>query len=54
MYECGHLEDFASSVGHPRSDSVGLLVDDGMRIILLAPVLYYRSLGIVPTLPSKG
>jgi hypothetical protein len=27
----GHGYSFASSVGHPRSDSVGLLVYDGMR-----------------------
>ncbi len=27
----GHNYGFASSVGHPRSDSVGLLVYDGMR-----------------------
>jgi len=27
-----HSYGFASSVGHPRTDSVGLLVYDGMRI----------------------
>jgi hypothetical protein len=26
----GHSYGFLNSVGHPRSDSVGLLVDDGM------------------------
>jgi hypothetical protein len=36
----GHDYGFASSVGHLRSDSVGLLVyDDGMLIIFGAPVL---------------
>jgi hypothetical protein len=27
----GHHNGFASSVGYPRSDSIGLLVYDGMR-----------------------
>jgi hypothetical protein len=41
----GHGDGFASSVAHPRSNSVELLVYDGMHIISWASVLYYRSLG---------
>jgi hypothetical protein len=40
--------------GHMRSDSVMLLVYDGMRIISGAPVLYYRSLGTAPTMLGRG
>lgn len=45
---------FASSVGHPMSDSVGLLVYDGMSIISGASVLYYRSFETTPTLLERG
>jgi hypothetical protein len=31
MYRLGHCYDFASSVGHPQSDLVELLVYDDMR-----------------------
>jgi hypothetical protein len=44
---------FATSVCHPRSDSVGLLVYDAMRTISEAPLLYYRSLRTAPNL-SEG
>lgn len=37
----GHSYKFASSVGHPRSDSVGLLVYDGMSTISEVQMLYY-------------
>jgi hypothetical protein len=46
----GNGYGFTSSVGHPRSDLVGLLVYDGMCTISGAPVLYYRSLETVPSL----
>jgi hypothetical protein len=36
----GHGYGFASSVGHPRSDSVGLLVYDSMSTLSGAPMLY--------------
>jgi hypothetical protein len=49
----GHGYDFASSVGHLRLDSVGLLVYDGMHTYL-GPVLYSKSLGAAPTLPGMG
>jgi hypothetical protein len=54
MYEWSHGYGFASSVGHTRSDSVGLLVYDGMRIIYGTPMLYYMSLGIASTLLRMG
>jgi hypothetical protein len=50
----GHAYGFVSSVGHPRLDLVGLLVYDGMYAISRAPMLYYRSLGTMPTLPRIG
>jgi hypothetical protein len=50
----GHGYDFASSVSHPRSNSVELLVYDDMCTILRVLVLYYRSLGTAPTLIRKG
>jgi hypothetical protein len=50
----GHSYGFASSVAHPRSDLVRLLVYDGMHTFLGAPVLYYRSLGTAPTLLGMG
>jgi hypothetical protein len=50
----GHGYGFASSVDHPRLNLVGLLVYDGMCTIFGVPVLYYRSLGTVPTLPKNG
>jgi hypothetical protein len=49
-----HGYEFASSMGHPRLDSVGLLVCDGMHIISGAPMLYYRSLMIASTLLGRG
>jgi hypothetical protein len=49
----GHSYGFASNVGHTRSDSVGLLVFDGMRIVFGAPMLYNRPLKIVPTLLGR-
>jgi len=48
----GHHYGFASSVGHPRSNSVRLLVNDGIRTIYGAPVLYYRTIGTASTLPG--
>jgi hypothetical protein len=54
MYDWGHSYGFASSVGHPRSDSVGLQVYDSMHKISGAPMLYYRSLGTMLTLPKRG
>ncbi len=48
-----HGYEFATSVGHLKSDLVGLLVYDGMCTISGSPVLYYKSLGIVPTLLEK-
>jgi hypothetical protein len=41
-------------MGHPSSDSVGLLVYDGMRTIFRTSVLYYRNLGIAPILSRRG
>jgi len=49
MYGCGHSYGFTNSV-----DSIGLLVCDSMHAISGAPVLYYRSFGIVSTLSRKG
>jgi hypothetical protein len=54
MYGCGHSYGFTNSVDHPRLDSIGLLVCDSMHAISGAPVLYYRSFGIVSTLSRKG
>jgi hypothetical protein len=53
MFECGGY-GFTSSIGYPRSDLVGLLVNDGMRTISEAPVLYYRFLRTSQTLSGKG
>jgi hypothetical protein len=53
MYRWGHHDGFASSMGHPRLDSVGLVVYDGMGQFLRAPVLYYGSVGTTPTLPRR-
>jgi hypothetical protein len=50
----GHIYGFASSVGPPRSDSIRLLVYEGMRTIFGVLVLYYRPLETVLTLPIKG
>jgi hypothetical protein len=50
----GHGYGVASSVGHLRSDSVLLLVYDGMRSISEEPVLYYKSLEITLTLLRQG
>jgi hypothetical protein len=41
----GHNYGFTNSVRHPRSDSIGLLVYDGMRIISGAPVSITGPLG---------
>jgi hypothetical protein len=49
----GHGYDFTSSVGHLRLDSVGLLVYDGMCTIFGAPMLYFRSLWTMPTMPRR-
>jgi hypothetical protein len=46
----GHNYEFANSVGHPRSNSIGLLIYDGICTIYEAPMLYYKSLGIALTL----
>jgi hypothetical protein len=45
---------FDCSVGHPRSDSVELLVYNGMRTISEGPMLYYRSLETAPTIAGRG
>jgi hypothetical protein len=50
----GHDYSFASSMGHLRSDLVGLLVNDSMRTISETLVLYYRSLGKALTLLEMG
>jgi len=50
----GQSYGFARSVGNPRSNSVGLLVFDGMRTIHRVLVLCYKSLGTAPTLPIRG
>jgi hypothetical protein len=49
-----HGNGFANSVGHRRSNSVGLLVYDTMCTIFETPILYYRSLRTTPTLPRRG
>jgi hypothetical protein len=49
----GYGYGFTSSVGHLRSDSVGLLAYDGIRKIYGASVLYYKALGTAPTLQKK-
>jgi hypothetical protein len=41
----GNSYDFANSVGHPMSNSVRLLIYNGIRTISGRLVLYYRSLG---------
>ena len=49
------MMDVISGVGHPRSDSIVLLVLRMVcRAIDRAPALYYRSLGITPTLLRRG
>jgi hypothetical protein len=50
----GHGYGFSSSVRHSRSNSVGLLVYDGMCTIFGAPLLYYRSLRTTLTLLGRG
>jgi hypothetical protein len=45
----GHSYSFASCMGHPRSNSIVLLVYDGMHTISEASVLHYKSLGIALT-----
>jgi hypothetical protein len=50
----GHGYDFASSVGHSRSNSVGLLVYDGIHTISGVLVLYYKSLETTPTLSGMS
>jgi len=54
MYQWSHGYGFTSSMGYLRSDSIGLLVYDGMCTISGSPVLYYKSLGIALTLPMRG
>jgi hypothetical protein len=49
-----HGYHFVSSVDHPISDSVGLLVYDSMHTIYGKPVLYYKSFGTTSTLPRRG
>jgi hypothetical protein len=41
----GHGYDFDSSVGHPKLNSIELLVYDDMCTISKALVLYYRPSG---------
>jgi hypothetical protein len=50
----GHDYSFSSSVSYPRSDSVRLVVYDGMCTIFGALVLYYRSLETTLTLWKRG
>jgi hypothetical protein len=53
MYGCVYCYGFTSSVGYSRSNLIELLVYDGMRTIFRASVLYYKSIGIAPTLPMR-
>jgi hypothetical protein len=50
----GHGYGFVNRMGHLRLDSFGLLVNDSIRTISGAPVLYYKSFGITLTLPKNG
>jgi len=53
-YGWGHSYDFASIMGHPRLDSVGLIIYDDIHTIFGTLVLYYRFIRTMPTLPRNG
>jgi hypothetical protein len=45
---------FASSLDHPRSNSIWLLVYDSMHTKSGTPMLYYGSIETMPTLSRRG